>query len=297
MGPPLFDRIAMVDWSASATPKTGPDSIWIAVVERGNCTLSNPSTRRAAFAEIGALAVPGQRTLLGVDFSLGFPEGTAELVGLAGVPWAATWAELGAAIVDEANNANNRFEVAARLNRSMAAKVSSNDVGPGPFWGCPPSKAHASLTPTKPSRAEEWPDQWRAVEQRLRSDGHRPFSCWQLLGAGAVGSQSLVGIAGLERLRRSLGSRLAVWPFDSGLAVPPSADLVVAEVWPSLWEVPVPAGVIKDAAQVEATARRLAQLDDRSELEPLFRPRVGSAIEPIVVEEEGWVLGVAGDGN
>ena len=295
MSPPLFDRIVMVDWSASATPKIGPDSIWIAVVEGATCTLSNPSTRRSALTEIAALAQPGQRTLLGVDFSLGFPAGTAELAGLVGVPWAAMWDELAASIIDEANNANNRFHVAARLNRSMAAEVLSDDAHPGPFWGCPPSKVGASLAPTKPISTDGWPDQWRTVEHRLRSDGHHPFSCWQLLGAGAVGSQSLVGIAGLERLRWNLGSRIAVWPFDTGLAVPASADLVVAEVWPSLWEVSVPAGVVKDAAQVESTARRLGKLDAAGELEPLFRPHVASAVESIVVEEEGWVLGVAGD--
>jgi hypothetical protein len=297
MSAPLFDRIAVVDWSANASPKTGPDSIWLAVVERGNCMLSNPSTRRAALDEIGALVGSGQRTLLGVDFSLGFPVGTAELAGLVGMPWAATWAELGAAIIDEENNTNNRFEVAAQLNQSMADRAGPANVPPGPFWGCPPSKANASLAPTKPSRIAAWPDEWRSVEHRLRADGRRPFSCWQLLGAGAVGSQSLVGIAALERLRWNLGARVAVWPFETGLDTPPATDLVVAEVWPSLWKVAVPAGVIKDAAQVEATARRLAQLDAVGQLGALFRPRISSAVASSVIEEEGWVLGVTGDGG
>ena len=31
---PLFDRYAIVDWSAANTPTTGKDSIWIALAER-----------------------------------------------------------------------------------------------------------------------------------------------------------------------------------------------------------------------------------------------------------------------
>ncbi len=297
MNPPLFDRIAVVDWSASASPKTGPDSIWIAVIDDGSCTLSNPRTRRAALGEMAALAEPGRRTLIGVDFSLGYPTGTAELAGLVGVPWAALWSHLGASITDDEQNRNNRFDVAQRLNDSMAARWQRPERPAGPFWGCPPSKANASLTITKPNRAQGWPPEWRIVEQQLRSAGHRPFSCWQLLGAGAVGSQSLVGVAALERLRQILGRRLAVWPFDTGLDTPPVTDLVVAEVWPSLWDVTVPIGVVKDAAQVEATARRLTQLDAGGELEALFRPRIDEGMESTVVDEEGWVLGVVGSGN
>ena len=88
-----------------------------------------------------------------------------------------------------------------------------------------------------------------------------------------------------------------MWPFDTGLDTPPVTDLVVAEVWPSLWDVTVPIGVVKDAAQVEATARRLTQLDAGGELEALFRPRIDEGMESTVVDEEGWVLGVVGSGN
>lgn len=297
MSPPLFDRIVVVDWSANAAPKTGADSIWIAVADDRGCALSNPTTRREALREMAAVSQPGERTLLGVDFSLGFPSGTAELAGLVGVPWTTIWGHLGAAIVDDEKNNNNRFDVAAQMNQSMAAKPLEADTPAGPFWGCPPSRANTSLTATKPHRPEGWPPEWRAVERQLRSEGHRPFSCWQLLGAGAVGSQSLVGIAALDRLRWNLGSRVSVWPFDTGLDVPPVTDVVVAEVWPSFWDVTVPPGVVKDAAQVEATARRLRQLDADGELGALFRPTVNDAVRSAVVDEEGWVLGVSGGGG
>jgi hypothetical protein len=333
MGGPFFDRIAVVDWSANATPKTGPDSIWIAVVDLaegfdvsarpdvsarlnasvgseataglnesvgseatagGVLSLTNPSTRREAIGEMSRLAEPGRRTLLGVDFSLGYPAGTAAACGLTGTAWPAMWGHLGAEIVDDERNRNNRFHVASRLNAAMGD-------APGPFWGCPPSRTSAALTATKPDRAATWPDEWRSVESELRGARHRPFSAWQLLGAGSVGGQSLVGIAALERLRRTLGDRLAVWPFTTGLGPPvfdlPAGDtieLVVAEVWPSLWEVTVPAGVVKDAAQVESTARRLAALDAAGALEEMFRVELDAEAALVVTEEEGWVLGVAG---
>ncbi len=307
MSAPIFDRIAMVDWSASATPKSGADSIWIAILDttrasRGALTITNPPTRRDALTTMAALAEPGRRTLLGVDFSLGYPTGTAATFGFTGGAWESTWSRLGALIVDDDRNRNNRFAVASSLN------AEAGGGGAGPFWGCPPSEAGATLTSTKPVRNESWPAEWRIVESRLRAAGHRPFSAWQLLGAGAVGGQSLVGIAALDRLRRSLGSRMSVWPFTTGLQLDVEAgaahggaarggavELVVAEVWPSLWEVPIPAGVVKDAAQVEFAARRLAALDASGELRELFRPELDADIAAIVCDEEGWLLGVPGD--
>lgn len=300
MSGPIFDRIAVVDWSASATPTTGTDSIWIAVLDVATAgdaalTLTNSSTRRAALETMAALAEPGRRTLLGVDFSLGYPAGTAAACGLTGVAWDVMWRRLGAGIVDDERNRNNRFAIASGLNAEMG-------VGAGPFWGCPPSKADVTLTSTKPDREESWPNEWRVVESRLRDAGHRPFSAWQLLGAGAVGGQSLVGIAALDRLRWNLGRRMAIWPFTTGLQMDLDADqadgvvaeLVVAEVWPSLWDVMVPDGVVKDAAQVEFAACRLAALDESGELGGLFCPELDADIAAVVTGEEGWLLGVPG---
>ncbi len=285
-----FDTVAVVDWSAAATPRRGADSIWIAVADDGGCTVENVPTRRAALGAMAALARPGQRTLLGVDFSLGFPRGTAQGLGVPGVPWAGTWRLLAGEITDDERNANNRFEVAHRLNASMS-------LGPGPFWGCPPSRATAMLTATKPPPRAGWPPEWRHVEADLRGGGRRPFSAWQLLGAGSVGSQSLVGIAALERLRWNLGSRIDVWPFTTGLGVPAGdAEVVVAEVWPSLWPNAAPTGWVKDAWQVEATAVELLSRDRRGGLAGWFSPALDDAVATDVVEEEGWVLGVGGAG-
>jgi len=311
MGGALFDRIAVADWSAKAAPATGQDSIWIAtldVVDRsgpGPLTVTNPPTRLAALDQIATLAEPGRRTLLGVDFSLGFPAGTATAAGLEGTAWEVMWAHLAAEITDDERNRNNRFVVAERINRAIRAGAAetgsagvAQDAAAGPFWGCPPHQATAALTTTKPPRQPRWPDEWRVVEALLRAAGHRPFSAWQLLGAGAVGSQSLMGIAVLERLRQSLGPRMAVWPFTTGFdldnSLDPDVELVVAEVWPSLRDVVVAPGKVKDAAQVESTARWLAGLDSAGELSGLFRPAQTWDADGII-NEEGWVLGVTGE--
>lgn len=292
----LFDRVVVVDWSANAAPKRGADSIWIAVVDDrdGSCVVDNPSTRNQALDRLAGLDDPSRRTLIGVDFSLGYPAGTAAALGLGAPAWSATWAHLATSIIDDDQNRNNRFAVASDLNALIQAHTAGagSQPTPGPFWGCPPAKATPTLSMTKPDRPAEWPSEWRLVEFQMRLRGHRPFAGWQLLGAGAVGGQSLVGIAALERLRTRLDDQMSVWPFTTGLGVPADRRFVVAEVWPSLWNVEVPVGGIKDAAQVEATARRLTELDRTGELVSLLSPQLPADEVQAVLDEEGWVLGV-----
>lgn len=288
----LFDRIVVADWSAAATPRRGADSIWMATADSSGCVIANIPTRFEALDAIVAAGVAGQRTLLAVDFSLGFPAGTATALGLVGTPWSSMWGLIDAEIVDDHRNRNNRFDVAARLNAAFRAQDADGGEG-GPFWGCPPARADERLTMTKPARVERWPAEFRTVETRLRARGKRPFSSWQLSGVGAVGSQSLMGIATLVALCRRLGGDLSVWPFTTGLAAPPEgARLTVAEVWPSLWPVDIPPGMVKDAAQVEATATRLRRMDALGELAAAFGPSVPDAAVDVVCGEEGWILGV-----
>jgi precorrin-8X/cobalt-precorrin-8 methylmutase len=278
----MFDRVVVVDWSAGSRPRTGPDSIWIAVADghSGRITTTNPPTRADAGAELTDICRRAGSTLLGVDFSLGYPAGTAAALGLSGEPWRAMWALLADLVVDGDDNTNNRFRVAAELNARIGG-------GPGPFWGCPVARRAVTLTSTKvdpaPLRA------WRIVEERLRAAGHRPFSAWQLLGAGSVGSQSLVGIprlARLEHVLRADGRRVEVWPFGGWVGDVPLPDVVIAEVWPSLFRLPALAGRVRDEVQVIETARRLADGVDFGGGPSRFD---GSA--PIVRSEEGWVLG------
>ncbi len=285
----MFDRYVVVDWSANSTPKLGRDSIWIAALdETGEASVVNVATRSEAERRLVELLTddPMSTTLLGVDFSLGYPAGTASALGLAGMPWSAMWAMLAERICDDDRNGNNRFAVAGELNERLTA-------GAGPFWGCPPSAANEHLTTTRPAPTATLA-QFRAAEGVLRSQGRRPFSSWQLLGAGAVGSQSLLGIPRLARLRRRFGNRVEVWPFTTGAEAPVLSDgaIVVAEVWPSMLDVDVTGTEVRDAAQVAATARWLADADTAGGLDAMFSPALSPDVSEAAVAEEGWVLGV-----
>jgi len=286
-----FDRIVVVDWSAHSVPKVGADSIWLAIDDRGTLAVENPATRAAAAGRVTSIveAAGDSTTLIGVDFSLGYPAGTARALGCRGQPWQAMWTLLADSIVDDERNGNNRFEFAAECNEMVGD-------GPGPFWGCPPSwQVEHCLTTTKPVRSGGHPPEWRLVEAVLRLRGRRPFSSWQLLGAGAVGSQSLLGIPVLERLRRRFPDRVDIWPFTTGLRLPPkrAGQVVVAEVWPSIVSATATSESVRDARQVADVATWLRGLDRGDELREQFEPQVAAARRSSVIDEEGWVLGVS----
>jgi precorrin-8X/cobalt-precorrin-8 methylmutase len=194
---------------------------------------------------------------------------------------------LSRSIIDDDRNVSNRFEVASALNERITASGA-------PFWGCPPSHAGHTLTATKPASFAPL-GEWRAVETALRERCCRPFSSWQLLGAGAVGSQSLLGIPMIHRLSARFVDRVSVWPFTTGLRAPTvdSGTVVIAEVWPSLLPIEVADGAVRDEAQVIAVAEWLADLDATGRLAAQFAPDVAGVAEAARIErEEGWVLGV-----
>ena len=295
----MFDRVVVVDWSAKSTPKRGADSIWVCRHDAGGAPVTqNVPTRVEALSVLFDLVTADpSRTLVAVDFSLGCPRGTAAALGLTGgEPWAATWAMLADRVSDDDRNGNNRFELASELNAVASG-------GPGPFWGCPTAKRTPTLTSTKVD-----PDPlptWRHTEQSLREQGHRPFSCWQLLGAGAVGSQSLLGIAAMRRLVARLAAESEidahVWPFTTGLGPPLLApwNVVLAEVWPSMFDSSAATSaspeLVKDEIQVTELARLIVSLDDVGDLDALFFPDVADGDIDAVVAEEGWVLGAGTD--
>jgi hypothetical protein len=285
----MFDRFVVVDWSANSTPKLGRDSIWVAHLDAaGNTSVTNLPTRQQAEAFLGRIleTEPTLTTLVGVDFSLGYPAGTASALGAERTPWSAMWSLLADNIADDDRNANNRFAVAAELNHRLTGTAS-------PFWGCPPSSAGQYLTTTKPPDAGPLLP-FRSTEEVLRSRGHRPFSSWQLFGAGSVGSQSLLGIPVLQRLRARFGERVDVWPFTTGMASPALGEgaIVVLEVWPSMHELGDHGDTVRDAAQVGTTANWLAEADAADGLGALFSPSLPGVVEQVAVAEEGWVLGV-----
>ena len=297
---PLFQTYVMVDWSAAAKPRLGADSIWVAALRRGpndqldTLLLENLPTRHDAQAVlracfIGALA-RGERVLAGFDFPFAYPGGLAARLRLSGPPWRAIWNELAALLHDGRDNDNDRFVVAATLNRRLTGDNY-------PFWGCPMAAATPMLSPRHHRRhsAQEFPEH-RLVERRMRG----PQPTWKLAGTGSAGSQALTGIPVLHALRDdpALRGRLRIWPFETGLAAPRrdrQPRVLMAEIYPSMVAAPRRGGEVKDKAQVRSLARHFAALDATGELAALFAgdPALSSAERRRIEREEGWVLGVA----
>ena len=290
--------VIIVDWSAAATPRPrrpAPDACWIAYGRRPHDAAERAApeyfrTRTACLRRLEALLADHDGpSVVGVDFSLGYPrgpEGRPVLpVGRALAQW------LSHAIRDESNGANNRFEIAAALNRQIKAEL---DVAHGPFWACPPSAAGPDLSPTRPT--DRPISEWRRIEDLLRGQGHRPHSSWKLYTTGAVGSQTLLGLAAVGRWLEdpALGPRIRLWPFDDGFRKPRAARaIVIAEIWPSLLPLP-PAqrghSPVKDARQV-AALRDIA-LAMPNLWTALRRPPGLSADDVTAAKQEGWLLGL-----
>lgn len=307
--PPLFDAYVMVDWSAAAMPATGANSIWIATAERMDAALPpprliNPPTRGAAMAFLADLLadlVARDRTVLaGFDFAFGYPAGFAPRLSGEGADWRAVWQELAARIRDGDDNANNRYHVAAALNERVSGTAF-------PFWGCPPQAAGALLSARKPGRfvasdSDSEGDSAGLTELRLcdrAAGGAHPV--WKLAYPGCVGSQTLMGIPHLQALRRHpwLDDRARVWPFETGLRqLDRPGDggwrVLLAEIYPSIFEAGAVAHPVKDVRQVHAVVEQLAALDASGRLAALFGgpPSLSAEQRRAVEAEEGWILGV-----
>jgi hypothetical protein len=244
--------------------------------------------------ELKMAAAAGERVLVGLDFPYGYPAGFAAALGLHGEPWKAIWGYLASRIQDDAKNQSNRFEVASAIN----ARLGHN----APFWGRlsqagPTSLALPHLPTKKPVtyRGVSGPgglSEWRQVEDCLRGLHTAPQPVWKLFYPGSVGSQSLVGIPVLERLRNhdELRPISRVWPFE--IATPDLADgvpaVIHAEIWPSIVPFGHEAGSCRDEQQVRAVVKCWRALDRQGRLAEWFAIPEDTRVR----REEGWVLGV-----
>lgn len=273
-----FEAVVAVDWSASGVPKTGPDSIWIASTDGA---LANPATRLDATKDlrsrISAAVTANRRTLVVFDFALGAPNGLAQrATGRATAP--ALWDWLAERHEDDARNRTNYRHLAAQLNAMFD--------GEGPFWG----NGQKAEIPGLPRRKPPLPDGLLA-HRRAEIVGHErglaPKPIWQLAGAGAVGAQSLTGMAMIAHLRREFTGHVAVWPFDEVAAAP----VILAETYLSLLPAEttrrIEQGMVKDAAQATSIADGFLRLNREGLLGRLFQP---DAPAPTLAEE-GWYLG------
>jgi hypothetical protein len=289
-----FDCYLMVDWCAESKPKTRSDSIWYCFYDRPENVwkIENPATRKKATDEI--LVHLHEKTkqqravLVGFDFPFGYPAGFSSALGLVGKhPWRAIWDELKKTVIDDDKNRNNRFDVAAAFN----CRISSH---PFPFWGRPKNMESRWISQTKarPHLAE-----FRITEQRAKGTQ----SVWKLLGQGCVGSQAIVGIPCVARLRddEKLCMRSAVWPFETGLRLLPKRNqrewsILYAEIFPPMFKATARRDEIRDEAQVRDLVERLKAEDEGGRLGEWFAGPNGlnKQEKRRIVTEEGWILGL-----
>ena len=298
----LFDDYVMVDWSAGSTPRTGKDSIWIAlgswhddVLRRGEAV--NVPTRHGAVSHLERTldesVDAGRRVVVGFDFPFAYPAGLASLapeVFGPGASWEAVWRTLCERVRDEPDNANNRWEVAKSLNR---------DTGYRLFWGCPAGQADRCLGARDKELVglRERPDRLgrlRLTERRAQKASGVIQTVWKLAYAGSVGSQALLGIPYLQRLRDRYGTRLRVWPFEGTTADPAASGgalVTLAEIWPSMFPTDFSRHPVRDAAQVLQAVQSCAEADATGAMADWLSPDA-LVDDGAVVAEEGWILGV-----
>lgn len=262
-----FDTVVMVDWSGGNDTGKKPrkDAIWACVARAGRAEepvyLRNrgvAETWLAAFFEDETRK--GHRVLAGFDFPFGYPSGFAKAVTESNDPLALwTWLDTQ---IEDTPEANNRFDLAAHLNRQFGGK--------GPFWFNGLKRDIEGLPRRKEVYHNPFPEK-RAAEAAAKG----AFSCWQLGGTGAVGSQVLMGLPILSRLKKRFDA--AVWPFE-----PLTKDVAFVEIWPSLTLGSGPADEIKDAWQVREVARTVSNL----------APNVLQQLLDVDAPEEGWIFGL-----
>lgn len=294
MNPRLFQAYIMVDWSAASKPTTGADSIWVGVMKRNvrfqmAFEAHNPSTRAEAEklidAQLAELSRKSERTLVGLDFPIGFPRGTAAALKLNGAPWRALTDFVAKEVKDKPDNSNNRFQVGAKINRLMTGEAF-------PFWGAPARDTQTMLSAKRvrehgPSDLPEF----RYADEAAKGAS----SIWKLYYQGSVGGQALTGMPVLKRLHEKRAAKL--WPFETGWRALAANDLegveaVFAEIYPSaLGPKPKP-GESKDEAQVRTACECFNARDEKGQLAAMFGPAKGDTRRAAVETEEGWILGI-----
>lgn len=263
-----FDTVLAVDWSGGNDRGSKPvkDAIWTCL--NGSDPIYHRNRQVAEAYLINTLEAErkaGRRVLAMFDLCFAYPAGFAEKLVGAPDPLAVwDWFE---ARVEDAPKANNRFDLAAQINRMFN--------GVGPFWFTPNGREIADL----PSKGGDRRDYGLADKRATDSGANGAFSPWQLGGAGAVGGQVIMGLPMLSRLRKRFGADLTVWPFQ-----PAEGQIVLAETYFSLMPVALKAATdpIKDAAQVRLYANTFAKLDADG----------WAKVLDVAPTEEGWVLGL-----
>ena len=265
-----WDTFVMVDWSGGNDrgPRPVPDAIWVGISRADHDEPQQYFRNRQVFttwmlAFLETELTANRRTMVGFDFPFGYPTGFGKhLTGTDDPLMLWDWFS---DRVEDTPKANNRFDIAGNINATLP--------GVGPFWGNGLKRDIADLPRKGLARTPNPFPEKRAVEQLAKGS----FTLWQLAGAGAVGSQVIMGLPVLTHLRRSFPNKISVWPFED-LTTP----IAFVEIWPTLYAGPAPANVIKDAHQVQTTAHKLAKRSVTSLHVDLH----------VTAPIEGWIFGI-----
>lgn len=301
----LFDKYIAVDWSARSVPsaaKLSHDAIWVG--EKDKNGLQKESYFRTRFecieyllSLLSSAIANNERIIIGYDLDFGFPAGFIDALDLRGKfpKWRLLWNKLSELIIDNPDNSNNRFEVAAYLNSLV-----SDSSNYGPLWGCPVNTNLEHLSPKSP----EYPYHTRTGHilrkfrwAEMRESKAQPV--WKLIGSASVGGQTLVGIPAIHKLRFHpfLEKYSQIWPFETGFMAPTTSDqplILHIEIWPGIFSGTLDSSIIKDQAQVRATVNWLHKNDmENGLLSSLGTPEGLSHKEQIdCITEEGWIIGM-----
>lgn len=308
-----FNIFVAVDWSAKSSPspkKPSADAIWVGIKD----TLSNQQYENYFRTRLECKKFlldflkkcSGNKhanILVGYDLDFGFPRGLAKAMGYEGQDeWMYNWQFICENIIDNEENANNRFEVASKIN----FLVNGGKMA-GPLWGCPKSKNLACLEEKSPHypyitkngiklRRKRWCEYKEPKAQPV----------WKLLGTASVGGQTLLGIPVINEIRNHDSLKLfsRIWPFETQFQLPTLqsniCNIIHLEIWPGILANYLDKTIqIKDQSQVRKTVDWLYEWTKSGNLRILMSPpnwMTESMIED-VVKEEGWVIGAGLEGN
>ena len=183
--------VIAIDWSGAKRPK---NKIWIAEANNGSLSRLEPvASREQALKQVIEQLARDSRTIVGLDFAFSMPAWFLGSLGVLSV------LEL--------------WKVVAEKEEGWLQECAS------PFWGRPGK------------RKPELQAHYRITEASLPGvNGITPRSCFQIGGAGAVGTGSIRGMPFLLKMRQA---GFAIWPFDA-----PSSRIVV-EIYPRILTGPV----------------------------------------------------------
>ena len=261
-----YDTFVMVDWSGGNDrgPRPTKDAIWACIAGQDPVYFRTRQLVEVWLTDLFTTEMAADRRVLaGFDFPFGYPAGFTKSVTGSNDPFA-LWTWFADHITDTPKT-NNRFDVAGDLNALLG--------GAGPFW----ANGLSRDIPNLPRKGRDRSSSQFPERRRVETCAKGSFTCWQMAGAGAVGSQVMMGLPVLHRLRKLFANNLRVWPFEGA-----GAAITIAEIWPTLLAGPAPDGMIKDAHQVQAIAAHFASLS----------PADLTNLMDVNAPEEGWILGV-----